>query len=151
MADGWQPDGGPRHRLGQAVDALVYGAVVTLVVGVAGAVASFSLGGGWFGVELTLFLVGAALLAYGAFQLRPAKRWDVEFDDDGFRVVRPGEGGRVVGSREETRFQAAVQRVPPLPRLGLAPEERLSPATKLFVAGVVMLLSSIVLEALLFW
>lgn len=151
MADGWQGGSGPRYRLRQAVDALVYGVVVTLVVGVASAVVSFALGGGWFGVELTLFLVGAALLAYGAFQLRPAKRWDVEFGDDGFQVVRPGDRGRVVGSREETRFQAAVQRVPPLSRLDLPPESRLSPATKLFVAGVVMLLASIVLEALLFW
>ena len=96
-------------------------------------------------------LIGVALLAHAAFQLRPAKRWDVEFEDDGYRIVRPGGDARVVGSREESRFQAAVQRVPPLPTVGLAPESRLSPAAKLFVAALVMLLSSLVLEILVFW
>ena len=157
MADDWRPpgrpgtDGGLGFRLRQAIDAVVYGLVYTLVVGLAGGGLSAALGAGWFGVELTLFLVGVTLLAYASFQLRPAKRWDVEFEDDGFRVVRPDEGGRVVGSREESRFQAAVQRVPPLPRLGLAPEARLSSAAKLFVAALVMLLASIVLEILVFW
>jgi hypothetical protein len=157
MVDDWrppgcsEPDGGLRFRLRQAVDAIVYGLAYTLVVGLAGGALSAALGAGWFGVEFTLFLVGVTLLAYASFQLRPAKRWDVEFEDDGFQVVRPDESGRVVGSREESRFQAAVQRLPPLPRVGLEPESRLSPAAKLFVAALVMLLASIVLEILVFW
>ncbi len=155
MADGWRPpgerDGGARFRLRQGVDALVYGLVFTLVVVVVSGVISFGLGAGWFGVELVLFFLGMSLLAYAAFQLRPAKRWDVEFDDDGYRIVRPNEDGRVVGSREESRFQAVVQRVPPLPRLGLAPEARLSPAAKLFVAAAMLLAASLLLEILVFW
>lgn len=158
MADDWQPPGGPsdgesrvRFRLRQAVDALVYGIAVTLVVGAAATALSFVLGGGWFGVEFALFLVGTAILAYAAFQLRPEKRWSVEFQDDGYRITRPGDDAAVVGSREETRFQATVQRVPPLSSMGLPVESRLSPAAKLLVAGIVMLLASVLLEALLFW
>lgn len=157
MADGWRPPGKPERdsgagfRMRQAVDALVYGLVFTLVVLLVSAAVSFSLGAGWFGVELTLFFLGMSLLAYAAFQLRPAKRWDVEFEDDGYELVRPNEQGRVVGSREESRFQAAVQRVPPLPRLGLAPEARLSPAAKLFVAAAMLLAASLLLEIAVFW
>lgn len=154
----WQPPGGPaagesgaRFRLRQAVDALVYGVVFTLVVGVAAGVGAFALGLGWLGVEVALFLLGMVLLGYAGFQLRPAKRWDVAFEDDGYRIVRPDSDGRVVGTREESRFQAAVQRVPPLPTVGLRPEARLSPAAKLLVAAVVVLLASLLLEALLFW
>ncbi|NHX36082.1 MULTISPECIES: DUF7555 family protein [Halolamina] len=157
MADDWRPPGSPpgdrgvRFRLRQAVDALVYGLVFTLVVFVGSGAVSLALGVGWFGVELVLFFLGVSLLAYAAFQLRPAKRWDVEFEEDGYRIVRPEEGGRVVGSREESQFQATVQRVPPLPTLGLEPEARLSPAAKLFVAAAMLLLASLVLEIVVFW
>jgi hypothetical protein len=157
MSEGFRAPDGPdpgesrlRFRLRQAIDALVYGVVFALVTLLVGVVVGFGLGVGWFGVELFLFVVGVALLGYASFQLRPAKRWDVEFDDDGFQVVRPDRGG-VVGHREESRFQRAVQRVPPLPSLGLEPAQRLSPAAKLLVASVLVLLSSILLEAVLFW
>lgn len=156
-ADGWRPPSGPdpgeskrRYRLRQAVDALVYGAVFAFVTFLLGVAIAFPLGFGWLGVELLLFLVGIALLGYASFQLRPAKRWDVEFSDDGFDLTRPNESG-VVGSREESRFQAFVQRVPPLPTVGLEPEQRLSPAAKLLVASLLLLLLSILLEAVLFW
>lgn len=156
-AEGWTAPGGPdpgesrlRYRLRQAVDALVYGVVFTLVTVLLGALLAFPLGLDWFGVVLFLFLVGIALLGYASFQLRPPKRWDVEFGDDGFRITRP-EGSRVVGSREVSRFQRGVQRVPPLPTVGLEPEQRLSPAAKLFVASVLILLASILLDAVLFW
>lgn len=156
-ANGWTPPGGPdpgesnlRFRLRQAVDALVYGLVFTLIAVLLGALLSFPLGLGWLGVELFLFIVGVALLGYSSFQLRPAKRWDVEFDDDGFRITRPNES-RVVGDREVSRFQRAVQRVPPLPTVALDPEQRLSPAAKLFVASLLLLVASILLEAALFW
>lgn len=157
MSEGFRAPGGPdpgesrlRFRLRQSLDALVYGVVFAIVTLLLGVVISFALGYGWFGVELFLFVAGVALLGYASFQLRPAKRWDVEFDDDGFRVVRPDESG-VVGQREESRFQRAVQRIPPLPRLGLTPAQRLSPAAKLLVASVLVLLSSILLEAVFFW
>jgi len=157
MSDDWRPpgrppaDSGARFRLRQAVDALVYGLVFTLVVFGGSGVVSFALGVGWFGVELVLFFLGVSLLAYAAFQLRPAKRWDVQFEEEGYRIVRPNEDGRVVGSRDESRFQAAVQRVPPLPTLGLEPEARLSPAAKLFVAATMLLLASLGLEIVVFW
>lgn len=156
-ADGWRAPNGPdpgerrlRYRLRQVIDALVYGVVITLITFLAGILVAFPLGYDWFGVELFLFLVGVALLGYASFQLRPSKRWDVEFEDDGFQLTRPNES-RVVGSRDVSRLQRAIQRIPPLPSVGLAPEQRLSPAAKLLVASVLILLSSILLEAALFW
>lgn len=156
-ADGWMAPSGPdpgesrlHYRLRQAIDALVYGLVFTFLTFLVGILLAFPLGYGWFGVELFLFLVGVALLGYASFQLRPSKRWDVEFDDDGFQITRPNQS-RVVGSRDVSRFQRAVQRIPPLPTVGLVPEQRLSSAAKLLVASVLILLSSILLEAALFW
>lgn len=156
-ADAWTAPGGPdpkesrlRYRLRQAIDGLVYGLVFMLAAVLLGALLAFPLGLDWFGVVLFLFLVGIALLGYASFQLRPPKRWDVEFDDEGFQITRPDEG-RVVGSREVSRFQRAVQRIPPLPTVGLEPEQRLSPAAKLFVASVLILLVSISIDAATFW
>lgn len=157
MSEGFRAPDGPdpgesrlHFRLRQALDALVYGVAFTLVTLLLGVVVGFGLGLGWFGVELFLFAVGVALLGYASFQLRPAKRWDVEFEDDGFRVVRPDEGS-VVGDREESRFQRIAQRVHPVPSLRLTPAQRLSPAAKLLVASVLVLVASILLEAVLFW
>ena len=122
-------------RLRQALDALVYAiAFVTVLVALA-AVVSFPVGGGWVGVKFALFFVGFFLFGLSAFQLRPTPPW------------KEDESDTSDGERDETRFQAAVQRLPPLGRYGLAPDDRLSPAAKLFLASVVVLLVSYVMEA----
>lgn len=132
MADRPRPEA---FRLRQALDALVYAiAFVTVLVALA-AVVSFPVGGGWVGVKFALFFVGFFLFGLSAFQLRPTPPWKEDENDTSD------------GERDETRFQAAVQRLPPLGRYGLAPDDRLSPAAKLFLASVVVLLVSYVMEA----
>ena len=121
------------QRARQALDALVYAvALVAVLVTIAGAV-SFPVGGGWVGVKFVLFFVGFFLFGLSAFQLRPKALW--KRDDEA-----------MTDQREETRFQAFVQRLPPLGRYGLAPNERLSSPVKLFIASILMLLLSYVLE-----
>lgn len=138
-------DRSPR-RFRQVLDALVYAIAVTGVVFVIGSVLSFSLGGGFVGVKFFLFLVGFLLFGYGALQLRPARPWDVQKSDGDIEIVRNDGMGEVIGSREETRFQSAVQRIPPLPQYSIPPEERLSPGAKLFIASLVVLLTSFLME-----
>lgn len=125
---------GPALRALQALDALIYGGAVVAVLICGSAVVSFPVGGGWVGVKYVLFFIGFLLFGTSAFQLRPKPPWKRENGDD--------ESTK----REETHFQALVQRVPPLGRYGLAPDERLSPEAKLFVASVLVLVVSYVME-----
>lgn len=119
----------------QALDALVYAiTLVAVLVIIAGAV-SFPVGGGWVGVKFVLFFVGFFLFGLSTFQLRPKPPW--KRDDES-----------MTDQREETRFQAFVQRLPPLGRYGLAPNERLSSPTKLFITSILLLLISYILEAI---
>lgn len=128
---------GTTLRALQALDALIYGgAVVALLVSVS-AVVSFPVGWGWVGVKVALFFVGFLFFGVSALQLRPKPPWKREESD----------GDSESGKRKETHFQVLVQRIPPLGRYGLAPDERLSPATKLFVASVLVLAVSYVMEA----
>jgi hypothetical protein len=122
------------RRARQALDVLMYAVVWVATLVAASAVVSFPLGGGWVGVKYTLFFVGFFLFGLSALQLRPTPPWK----RDGSEMTS--------GEREETRFQAFVQRLPPLGRYGLAPDERLPAAVKLFVASVLALLVSFVME-----
>lgn len=146
------PDGpslGLKRTLRQVVDATVYGLAVAGVV-VAVGVGIRLVGGAVGDVVFLTFVAGIVTLAYATYQLLPGKPWRVEHTDAGAEIVRP-DRSRTVGTREETRFQAAVQRLPPLNRYGLAPEHRYSPATKLFVAGVTLLAASLGIEAAFVW
>jgi len=139
-------DQSPR-RGRQVLDALVYAIVVTGVAFVIGAVVSFPLGGGLLGIKYFLFLVGFVLFGYGAFQLRPSRAWKVDKSGDEIEIERNEKTGDVVGSREETRFQSSVQRLPPLSRYSIPPDERFSPDAKLFLASIAILLTSFLMEA----
>lgn len=119
-------------RLRQALDAFVYAVAFVAVLVALAAVVSVPLGAGWVGVKYVLFFVGFFLFGLSALQLRPTPPWK---DED-----------ETTDERAETRFQAAVQRLPPLPRYGLAPDERLPPPAKLFVTSVLVLLTSFVME-----
>lgn len=143
-----------RIRLGfrarQVLDVLVYSIAVTGLVFLLGVAITLVIGWGWVGIEVVMFLVGFAGLGYGVFRLRGPARWDVEFGDEGYEVKRPDESD-VVGSRDETKFQVAVQRLPPLNWYGLAPRSRLPPAAKLFIASLFILLGSIIVEIVFIW
>ena len=131
-------NGGPALVYVRVLDALVYavGVAVAVVLSVVATLASFAVGGGWSGVKYLLFLVGFFVFGVTAFSLRPAGAWT---DRD--------EGS--AGTCGETRFQAAVQATPPLRRYDLAPNERLRPAAKLFVASLLVLGVSFAMEAVL--
>lgn len=133
-SDDHERGGQATFRARQALDALVYGFTVVAVLVVISALVSFPTGSGWVGVKTGLFVIGFLLFGLSSIQLWPTPPWKRD-DEEG-----------TTGEREETRFQAFVQRIPPLGRYGLAPDERLSPAAKLFVASVLTLLVSFVME-----
>lgn len=128
------PTGSAAHRGRQALDAAVYAVVLVAVVVGASAVVSLPVGWGLVGVKYVLFVLGFFLFGVSTFQLRPRPPWK---DDD---------TGETVGTRDESRFQRLVQRVPPLGRYGLAPDDRLSPAAKRFLSSLLLLAVSFVLE-----
>jgi hypothetical protein len=122
------------RRARQALDVLMYAVVWVATLVAVSAVVSFPLGGGWVGVKYVLFFVGFFLFGLSALRLRPTPPW------------KRDDSEMTSGEREETRFQAFVQRLPPLGRYGLAPDERLSAATKLFIVSVLSLVLSYLLE-----
>ncbi|WP_160134329.1 DUF7555 family protein [Halococcus salsus] len=126
------PVGSAAHRARQALDAATYAVVVVLCVAAAAAVVSLPLGWGLVGVKYALFFAGFLVFGVSTLWLRPTPPWK---DDEGS-----------AGRREESRFQAAVQRAPPLRRYGLVPDDRLSPAAKLFLSSLLMLAVSFALE-----
>lgn len=128
--------------LGRLFDTAAYAAATTAVVAVAAAVPSFALGFGWVGVKWALFLVGWLAFGYGTLALRPSPPW--KGDDP----VADGDGaGEVVGGRQETRFQALVQALPPARFHPLPVDDRLPAGVNVFVAGLAMLVTSFALEA----
>ena len=135
------------HRARQALDAVMYAVAVAAVVFVAGTALGVVLGGGLITAKYVMFLVGLLLFGYGTFQMRPDPPWGTETTDEGeIKVTRNSPKGTVVGGRDETRFQATVQRIPPLSRYSLPPDDRLSAAAKLFVASIAVLAWSFVME-----
>jgi hypothetical protein len=135
------------RRARQVVDAFVYANAVAGVVFVVGAVLGLILGGGLVTAKYLLFTVGIFAFGYATFKLRPSPPWDTERTDEGkIKVTKNEPQGRVISEREETRFQAAVQRIPPLPWYSLPPRERLPIAAKLFLASLAILAWSFVME-----
>jgi hypothetical protein len=133
---GREPRSAFERRCLQVLDALVYALAVAGVLAVGTGALSVGFGGGLVGAKYLLFFLGFVLFATGAIGMRPTAAWK---DDE--------ESAAVVGRAEETRFQGTLHRLPPLRRYELAPAERLSAGTKLFVASVLVLAISFVLEA----
>lgn len=122
--------GRPRRR--QALDAAAYAVAVTAAVaGVSGA-ASLAAGAGLVGVKYGLFAVGILLFGVATFKLRPAP-------PGSDRDALPVDGD------EESSFQAAVQRLLP-DRYRIPPADRLSDALRLFLASLLVLATSFVME-----
>jgi len=137
-------------RLRQALDALVYGLAVTGLFSVIGSVVLLPFGRSVEDVELLLFVLAMVTLAYATYQLLPERPWRVEQTENGLRVVRT-DTAVVAGSREETTFQALVQRIPPLNRYGLPVDDRPSPGLKLFVAALCLFGTSLLIEIVFVW
>ncbi|WP_254536667.1 DUF7555 family protein [Halomarina litorea] len=123
----------PSRRGRQAVDALGYAVAVTLTVAAVVGVLSLALGAGLNGVKYGLFVVGILLFGVATLKLRPT----APYSDA--RNLLPTDSG------EESGFQAAVQGAIPA-RYRLSPDERVSDALKLFLASVLVLAVSFVME-----
>jgi hypothetical protein len=122
----------PRGR--RALDAVAYAVAVTAVVGALSGVASLAAGAGLVGVKYGLFVVGILLFGVATFKLRPSPP-----DSDGGRAFLP------VDRRGESSFQAAVQRALPA-RYRVPPGDRLSDAVRLFLASLLALATSYLME-----
>ncbi|WP_254766325.1 DUF7555 family protein [Salinilacihabitans rarus] len=126
-----------------AVDAVVYGAVVTALVFVGSTLASFASGGDWVTVKAVLFVVGTLVLGYGTARLwLAAPYWQDDAEETGSLT-----GSAAIPKRGGTRFQRFVERVPPRRWVDLTPREAVSPASKLLVAGLMIMAVSFVMEA----
>ncbi|MEF8841922.1 MAG: hypothetical protein V5A62_09905 [Haloarculaceae archaeon] len=127
--DGAGEDPAGVSRLRKLLDALAYALVLSLAVFLAATAVSFALGGGWGGVKYLLFVLGFLAFGLGAFILRPTPPWR-----DEPLVQRSGE----------TPFERFVRRL--LGDYALAPDQQLPAAARVFVAGVVLLAVSFVME-----
>lgn len=135
------------RRARQVVDAVVYANAVAAVVFAGGAAVGLVAGGGLVTAKYVMFFVGILAFGVATFKLRPDPPWDTERTDDGkIKVTKNDPDGRVVGSREETRFQSAIQRIPPLPWFSLPPDDRFPVGVKLFLASLAILAWSFVME-----
>lgn len=129
-----------------AIDAIAYALVVTALATVGALLAGIATGGGLVRGNALLFVAGLALMAYATFRLWPSSPED--FRNEGEPGVPPGRAGpSLPATATETRFQAVVRALPPVRWLRPPPPERqLSPAAKLFLGSVAVLLTSFLLE-----
>jgi hypothetical protein len=138
------------QSLSKILDLSVYVAGVTIVVFSIGAVASLVIGGRWVLVEAIMFVIGILLFGYGTFLLRPAPPWDAEETDEGkLRVTMQDGRGDVINSRDPSRFESFLERVPLVNKYLPAPENRLSIPVKVFLSSLGILLTSYLIERLL--
>jgi hypothetical protein len=124
------------RRVLRLVDALLYAVGLTVVFALVSAIVSFPAGAGWPGVKFGLFVLGLLAFGVAALELRPTPRWR---DDPRFSL----------DTDDETWFQGLIQRVPPLRSNPLSPDERFSTGARLFLAGILTLATSFLMEAVL--
>jgi hypothetical protein len=124
----------------QALDAIVYAVVVTAIVGIGSTAISFVLGWGLVGVKFILFVIGFVLFGAATFKLRPTAPWREENGSE-------SSGVSYAGSDNDSPLQRAIYRVLPLDQYELHPKDRLSDGAKLFLASVLMLVISFLMES----
>jgi hypothetical protein len=129
---GSDPDSGSAPSFGRRlVDAFFHAVALALLVTCVSAAVSFALGGRWVGVKFLLFVVGFLALGVGGLFLRPTPAWrDTPY------VSRDPRG--------RTPLESAVDRL--LGRYALAPEVRLPSSARVLIAGVLMLVTSYLME-----
>ena len=120
------------HRLRVWVDAVGYALVLAVVVTTTAIVLGIATGGEFVRGKTLTFLGGWLLVGYATVRLWP-KRRDPERES-------------LSGTRR-TRFQRVVRAVPPVRWIRVPPPtDRVRPAGKTFLAGVLTLLVSLVME-----
>lgn len=119
-----------RRRSRQILDALVYAVVMTVLLFAASTVVSLLFGSGLVGTKYLLFFLGFAMFGYGAFSLQPVKPW---------------KDGTSASTDEPRGVQRFVERQIP-ENYRVTPRERLSTGSKLFVASLFVLGTSMAME-----
>lgn len=135
------------RRGSRLLDTLAYAVVMAVLSFLSGVLLSLPFGLDWYVVEAVMFLEGWILFGYGTFKLRPTPPWKRD---------RGGVRGTVretlsldednPGNRTNTRVEEIVGRVPGIGERVPPPDGRFSMGTKLFVAGIVVLVASFLLE-----
>ncbi|EMA63550.1 DUF7555 family protein [Halorubrum kocurii] len=114
-------------------DALAYALAVAAAVTLVALALGLATGGGFVRGKVLSFVAGWLLVAYATVRLWPSSVDDLE--------------GPSVSARG-TRFEGLVRSVPPIRWIRLpAPPERVRVAAKVFLAGVVTLAGSLLMEA----
>lgn len=139
-----RPTGGQRRTQALVwIDALTYAAAVAAVVTTSAIVLGLVTGGGLSQAKFVLFLTGFLLFGYATVRLWPRSPDDL---DDGAELSGVS-GDSIPETADETRFQAFVQRLPPVRWLASPPPEaRMRPPGKLLLGSLVVLLVSYLLE-----
>lgn len=119
---------------GKLLDLLWYGVAVTAAATAVGGVVALVRGGGLVPVKYVLFFIGFGLFGYASIVLWRAPS------------LEPDDGGIDDRLRDRTPFESLLARVAPPIDGAVAPEERLPPAVKLFVASLLVLGLSLGLE-----
>lgn len=123
--------------------AFVYALSVTVLATIGALILGVATGGGLVRTKILLFVVGWVLMAYAVIRLWPRRPSDVADNSAG-----PSEPGpaTIPADGARTRFQAAIRRIParwlPLP----PPERRITSEGKLFLASLLVLLTSFLME-----
>lgn len=138
------------------LDSLVYGVAVTVVVTGLGGVISLATGGAWVRLKVFLFLVGFLLFGFATITLwrsSSPKEAEVIGPEESTRTAQstaPGEPASPAGTDGERRkrspFESALARFAPSVDTMVPVEQRFPPALKLFVASLLVLGLSVVME-----
>lgn len=127
-------------------DALVYALVVTLLTFLAGVLAGVILGGGLLHTKYFLFLAGFVLMAVGTAGMWPSQRDNPRNTVAGVPVLHRTKS--ISNAIDRSRFQQIIDGSLPVRLLTLPPpNRRWSTAAKLFLASLLVLLSSFLMEA----
>lgn len=120
----------------KALDVIVYGFGVTVLVFAVSVVIGWTIVRSWFGVEYTMFLIGWLMLGYSVLRMQ--------------RLSSSNRESELKASSDSPpAFQRSLQQLSPLKTRALTPEETLAPEKKLFVGSIFVLVASIVLEVVL--
>lgn len=123
---------------GKLLDLLWYAVAVTVAATAVGFLVALTTGGGLVPVKYALFFIGFGLFGYASIVLWRSPSLD---PDDGAGIDDP--------LRDRTPFESFLARVAPAVDEAVAPEERLSPPVKLFVASLLVLGFSLGMETLI--
>lgn len=134
-----------RDTLLAAAHAMTYAVTVAALVGIGAFALGIATGGGFVRVKTILFLAGLGMMAYATARLWPRSPSDVGPDAfDGVTV----DDRTIPNVPDRTRFQRVVRALPPSRWLPPTPQsKRVTPAGKLFLGSVLVLLASYLLEA----